>query len=322
MKKIFLLCIGVLFLMSSCKKSFTVNTDNSSIGKAAEVLLVMDKDVWPDDIQDSVKKLLTIPQEGLNQAEAMFDVLHIDHDIYTSDKQRHANIVEFVVSEKDSIATFSLEHNPYSSPQTYVKIKGNNGKSCLDCFIEHHQEILSSMYNTDIEKIQGAYEKILNVSLQRYIKDKFGILLTVTKDYNIAREGEDFLWLGYRTAVNDRFLMIYRSDSTILTKETLINDRNRVCRQYIEGHRETIHPIVVEMADYPLFSYLQIGNKKGAELRGLWETENDYMGGPFYHFSFINAQNKCISIDGFVYAPTEEKRNYLRQVEAIVKSVR
>lgn len=322
MKKIYIILLGLLIVTTSCKKSFTIKVDNSSIGKASEVLLVMDKETWPTDMQDSIKKILTFPQDGLNQEEPTFDVLHISHDIYTADKQRHSNIIEFVVSEKDTIATYSLEHNSYSSPQTYVTIKGNNAESCLTCFVNNQKEILTSLYNTDIEKIQGAYEKILNVSLQRYIKDKFGILLTVTKDYSIAREGDDFLWLAYRTAVNDRFIMIYRSDSTILTKETMINDRNRVCRQYIEGHKETVHPIIVELANYPIFGYLQIGSKKGAELRGLWETENDFMGGPFYHFSFVNAQNKCISVDGFVYAPTENKRDYLRQVEAIVKSVK
>ena len=67
---------------------------------------------------------------------------------------------------------------------------------------------------------------------------------------------------------------------------------------------------------------MQLGSKIGMEMRGLWETENDYMGGPFYHFSYVNAQNKCISVDGFVYAPNDTKRDYLRQVEAIVKSVK
>ena len=29
----------------------------------------------------------------------------------------------------------------------------------------------------------------------------------------------------------------------------------------------------------------------------------------------------CITVDGFIYAPQEAKRNYLREVEAIVKSI-
>jgi hypothetical protein len=46
------------------------------------------------------------------------------------------------------------------------------------------------------------------------------------------------------------------------------------------------------------------------------------MGGPFYSFTMLNADNnQCITIDGFVYAPQEHKRDYIREVEAIVKSL-
>ena len=46
------------------------------------------------------------------------------------------------------------------------------------------------------------------------------------------------------------------------------------------------------------------------------------MGGPFYSFTTLTADgSSCITVDGFVYAPQESKRDYLREVEAIVKSI-
>ncbi|MCK5028344.1 MAG: DUF4837 family protein, partial [Bacteroidales bacterium] len=42
----------------------------------------------------------------------------------------------------------------------------------------------------------------------------------------------------------------------------------------------------------------------------------------FVSFSFIDEKNnKVINIDGFVFAPQFDKRDYLRQVEAILNSV-
>jgi hypothetical protein len=68
---------------------------------------------------------------------------------------------------------------------------------------------------------------------------------------------------------------------------------------------------------------LNVGALNGAELRGLWESVNDKMGGPLYEFSFVdNTGENVISVGGFVYAPEEDKRNYLRDVEAIVKTVK
>ena len=321
MKKILILCVVVISLMTSCKKALTVKVDNASIGIASEVLVIMDKNDWPQDIQDSVRKLLSIPQPCLNQAEPMFDVLLLDEQFFQADKQRHYNIVRFVKNQNDS-AICDISKGLYANPQVYVEISGNDVYECLQAFVDRQEEIRAELYENDIRKIQAAYETILNVELQRRIKDKFGVLLTVPKDYSVAREGEDFLWIAYRTAVNDRFVMIYRSDSTIITKESMINDRNTFCRKFIEGEKDNVHPIVTRLADLPDARPMMLGNKIGMEMRGIWETENDFMGGPFYHFSYVDAQNKCISVDGFVYAPNEPKRNYLRQVEAIVKSVK
>ena len=321
MKKILVLCIAAIAVMTSCKKAFTVKVDNASVGIANEVLVIMDKDVWPQEIQDSVRKLLSVPQPCLNQDEPMFDVLLLDEQFFQADKQRHHNIVRFEITQDDS-ATCDISKGVYANPQIYVEVRGKDINSCFQSFVDQQMEIRTALYENDIRKIQAAYETILNVELQRRIKDKFGILLTVPKDYSVAREGDDFLWIAYRTSVNDRFVMIYRSDSTVITRESMINDRNNFCRKFIEGEKETVHPVVTRLADLPDAQPMQLGSKIGMEMRGLWETENDYMGGPFYHFSYVNAQNKCISVDGFVYAPNEPKRNYLRQVEAIVKSVK
>ncbi len=43
------------------------------------------------------------------------------------------------------------------------------------------------------------------------------------------------------------------------------------------------------------------------------------MGGPFISLStFDKERNRIVTVEGFVYAPKFDKRNYLRQVEAIL----
>ena len=58
------------------------------------------------------------------------------------------------------------------------------------------------------------------------------------------------------------------------------------------------------------------------ELRGKWRVENDFMAGPFTSYTFCNLQkNKLITIEGYVYYPNKEKRNFMRQLQAICRSV-
>ena len=42
------------------------------------------------------------------------------------------------------------------------------------------------------------------------------------------------------------------------------------------------------------------------------------MCGPFINYTFIDrANNKVITLDGYVYNPNDDKKNFLRQLEAM-----
>ena len=75
--------------------------------------------------------------------------------------------------------------------------------------------------------------------------------------------------------------------------------------------------------NFPInFNEFLLNDNYIAEMRGLWKLVGDYMGGPFISISTVDEKrNRIITIDGYVYAPKFNKRNYLRQVEAILYSL-
>jgi hypothetical protein len=59
------------------------------------------------------------------------------------------------------------------------------------------------------------------------------------------------------------------------------------------------------------------------EMRGLWKVENDFMGGPYIAISELDAANqRVINAFAFVYRPSKDKRNLLRQMEAMIYSLK
>jgi len=53
----------------------------------------------------------------------------------------------------------------------------------------------------------------------------------------------------------------------------------------------------------------------------LWNMENAFMGGPFVHYAFVDKTGKqLICVDGYVFAPKFDKREFLRELEAIALS--
>ena len=61
-----------------------------------------------------------------------------------------------------------------------------------------------------------------------------------------------------------------------------------------------------------------------AEVRGLWKIYNgSLMGGPFVSLSRLDEiHQRIVTIEGFVFAPGKDKRNYIRQLEAAIYSAK
>ena len=329
MKKItfYTICLFLAALsLFSCKKGGGkgIKVDNFSNGKAGEVILVLDQKYASENALNYLKEVLTQPQPALNQIEPMFDLLHFDNKDFTAQFQRHRNIIQFDINPNYASNTFTIEDNVWTKPQVHIYLRGNDIDSLTLLFMQHEDEVLNALYDNDLKRVQYFYATNNDPYIEKKIKDKFGINITVPNTYNIAREEDNFMWLRFKTTRNDRFIMIYTTPGSDLSKQGLIHARNEITKTYIPGAVKGAYPIVAEVQPFPLYNgNAKVGAITGAELRGLWECVGDKMGGPFYNFSFLDKTGKnVVSIGGFVYAPEEEKRDYLREVEAIVKSVK
>jgi hypothetical protein len=324
-KKIFLLLIALSLFAFSCKQkssAFKVKVDNFSTGKAGEMILAIDTAYWTPAARTKILDIMQQPQPAINQIEPMFDVIECSNKDFAASFMRHRNILQFDYNPNYSNNSYELKKDPYTSPQIHVVLRGNNQDSCMALFLAHQDEIIKAMYDNDIARLQNAHRKLNEPNLEKKIQDKFGISMTVPSGYTVGREEEDFLWLLFRTPKNDRFVMIYKSPAYELTTENIVYERNRITKAYIQGAVQGAYPIVAEMEGYPLSRECKLHYHNGVELRGLWASVRDKMGGPFYSYTMLSPdKSSCITIDGFVYAPQEKKRDYLREVESIVKSV-
>jgi hypothetical protein len=58
-------------------------------------------------------------------------------------------------------------------------------------------------------------------------------------------------------------------------------------------------------------------------LRGWWEVNNDFMGGPFVSYSTLDeTTNEITTIMFALYAPEEGQRNPLRELEHLIYTIK
>jgi len=144
----------------------------------------------------------------------------------------------------------------------------------------------------------------------------------------------NFVWL--RRVISSetwRSLFVWYTDELSpadLTPEWVIATRDALTRAYVTGN----------LGDYvrvdqrrPLESEnINFLDRFGYEVRGLWHMVGDGpdgrileagMGGPFLTYAFYDQPTgRTYLIDGMVFAPGFEKRDFLRQLEVIAHTFR
>ena len=113
------------------------------------------------------------------------------------------------------------------------------------------------------------------------------------------------------------FQSISIGDSTIVD---IVKMRNEISKSKIPGD-DGIY-MEVEDAYAPSMFKTIIDNKPAYEVRGMWVMKGFTMAGPFITYAIEDkVNNRYLIADGYVYAPSLEKRDYIFELESIIKSI-
>ena len=87
--------------------------------------------------------------------------------------------------------------------------------------------------------------------------------------------------------------------------------RDSIGKIYVPGRLPNSY-MITEKAYRPYFYLTQINEMESILTKGTWEVENDFMAGPFVNYIVKDTQNnRYLVLEGFAFAPTESKRNYI-----------
>ena len=80
--------------------------------------------------------------------------------------------------------------------------------------------------------------------------------------------------------------------------------------------------MITEQDYKPYFYKLNMNNKTIFQTKGIWEVKNDFMGGPFINYLLRdNKTNEWIIVEGFAFAPSVSKREYMFELNTILSTI-
>ena len=315
-----LLHILILIFCISCQSKID-NKDAyvpESSGNLNHITVVMPEKEWNDNLGEIVRKELQQIYEGLPVDEPMFSLNYLNPKTFTGFARQGRNVVWF---QKDSIARFQLAQNQFAKPQIIANITGEDAAT-RQFYFEENVKLLRQTIAENERK-----EKIRRISksptVEKTLFNRFGINLDYPSAYETVKDTTNFVWIQKPIRKGHLNLIVYTLKGEALGNsfsEQILNIRDSIGKVHVPGRLKGSY-FITERAFSPYFYKTELDGKFTYLTKGTWEVANDFMAGPFVNYAIMDKiAKRWIVIEGFTFAPSANKREYMFELNTILTS--
>ena len=318
----YLKVLCLLFLLSACENSNPKKVYKpQSSGNINDLSVVIDNDLWESSVGETIRSTVGAPLYGLPQDEPQFTLRQLPSSVFTGFVKNTRLVLKV---KKGVAAATKFYKDPYASPQQMVTVSGMTNQEIREQFTINQHNIVKAFREQEIQERQRRTKKTLFNSTA--INKKFGIDIKFSSLYRIANQTDNFAWIrrDIKTGTVNLLLYTLPYDDT-LTKEALAKQviivRDSIGKQYIQGPVDGTY-MTTENAYTPFFGETKVSGLPSFETKSIWQVKDAFMSGPFINYWIEDKENnRYLIVEGFVFAPSVGKRDYIFELEAIIQSI-
>jgi hypothetical protein len=328
MKRILLYILPLLFvvLTSGCGSDGDSRASrilSNVTGSSGELVIVTEKSLWDGDLGKKLKEVFEVATPALPQYEPMFNLMQVTPAGFGKLYQNHRNILVLSVDPAVAQPKVTFQTDAYASSQILFKAVGPNSEAVVNEIINSKQLIIDKLTEAERDRWMRYFKRTQSSHNINRLRDQHGISMPVPAGYRVDETKPGFAWVALETPTTTQSVLIHyfkASGSSVFSRDSMIMIRNNMTKTEVEGSTPGTYMAIEERypVEYRIFSH---NGRNYAEIRGLWTLVNGFMGGPFITIMTYDEKNRrAVMLDGFVYAPNDNKRELMRQVEALLYS--
>ena len=321
-KTVFLFLVVITAL--SCKDKNPKKYLPESTGAINSVAVVMDNDLWKGEVGDKVREHFAAPVLGLSWEEPIFTLNHMPMSVFTGALQHTRSIL---IVEKDTLNIAHIKTDVYARPQKVGVVKGRTFDEIIKNLDAKADDIIAAFKDLEIEEAQKRF--LRSVNQEGVLEKKFDISLSIPSAYKVGKQEDNFVWIDRQIPKGSLNIIAYtmpgdsfKNDSTRV--QDIVGMRDSIGKKYIPGPdvQGKITYMITEKAFAPYVFPAKIAGRNAIEVRGIWEMQNYPMAGPYITYIIDDKEHdRKMVIEGFTFAPATEKRDYMFELEAILKTI-
>ena len=322
--KTILLALFALVALSSCQNNSDRTKYLPSIsGNAGDVLVIINKAQWEGEVGSTIRNILASEYPYLPQREPAFNLYNAPHGEFSGAFLVHRNILVINISSGIDTAGIKIGENAWAKPQIVITVNAKTPQEASSILMENGELIFNSIEQAERNRLITNAKVYEDATVKEAVTKNIGGSPIFPRGFTIKKNTPEFMWISQETTHINQGILIFKipyTDQEQLTADNLKTTLNNLWQANVPGMRENSYMIFNKLLD-PGFNSITYNGKNMIEIRGLWEVENDFMGGPLVCHVFPDSERRnLIILNAFVYAPKYDKRKYLRQVESILYS--
>ena len=316
--RIFKAFLAVLILVS-CDKEVK-NFKPQSSGRINSISVIIDKSSWDGKIGDAIRDKYASEFIGLPQVEEAFTLNYIPYEAFTGFGRTARNIIYINKKKQDKPR---MIRDRYARPQLFLEVSGLDNESIIQGISSSFEFSSAQFQNGEITENKN---RILNSLLKDTGLDSLNISLKIPSAYSVFKNEPETVWIQKPLKNGTSNLIIKDLKSSLSDFEKInLNDvvslRDSIGKEFIPGRVENSY-MITEKEYLPYISYQTVNGFEAIETRGTWEVKGDYMGGPFINYIIKDTlNNSLLYVEGFVFSPSQRKRDKMIELEAVIKSM-
>jgi hypothetical protein len=251
----------------------------------------------------------------------MFNTLIVNPSAFGKLYRNHRNVLLVSIDPALQESKVVFQTDTYTAGQLLFKATGPDATSIVNAVESRKDLILDKLLVTERERWMSYFLRTQTSHTFNRLRDQHGISMPVPAGFKIDVTRPGFVWMSLETPTTSQSVLIdyfKASGSAVFSRDSMILIRNRLTEAEVKGPIAGTYMGIEEKypVEYRVFNY---NGRNYAEIRGLWTLVNGFMGGPFVSIMTYDEKNRrVVFIDGYVYAPNDNKRELIRQVEALL----
>mgnify|MGYP000701454565 CR=1 FL=1 len=319
-----------------------------SNGKHGDILLLIEDNLYNSDIGQLIDSNINIHPEGVYlRPEPMFSYFHKRPSELNHMNQLNRNILKVTIEADSNFkeTQFRILPNYFAKHQLFILIKDNDEDRLYDFLSNNWDKVANEFNDHELNEYMRYYRSDPNDVVREMAEKNFGIDIILPSESKLRSDKKEFAWVmrerSHRLTGNDAtnaqggvfwiqqgiLFWTEKYDSAAqMNIENLLQKRDTVLKYNVEGKVPGSY-MATEYDPYYAPKGRKFNHKgsKAVEIRGLWKHAGHrgaFGGGPFVQYTILNEKtNEMVTVCGYIYGPKFDKREYIREVDAMLQSI-